>query len=91
MPASTPAAGLPSRASHVGHDKVIRLIIGLATKGLSSLRNVRLARINDVPGFLLERPGGEVATIAFDFRDGQITGIYRMLNPDKLRHVHAVS
>jgi len=81
---SAPAAIRPV----VGRDKVIRLIGGLAKKGLSGLRNVRLAQINGVPGFVLDRPDGQPATVAFDFRDSKITGIYLMLNPDKLRHIH---
>ncbi len=75
----------------VGRDKVVRLIRGLSAKGLSTIREVRSAQINGIPGFILERNNGELAAVAFDFRDGRIANIYLMLNPEKLRHLTAAS
>jgi RNA polymerase sigma-70 factor (ECF subfamily) len=71
----------------VGREKVVRLIMGLGKKGLSAIRSVRPAQINGLPGFVIERGESEVLTMAFDFRDGLIAGIYLMINPDKLRHL----
>jgi RNA polymerase sigma-70 factor (ECF subfamily) len=79
----TPAALRPV----VGREKVVRLIMGLGKKGLSAIRAVRPAQINGLPGFVIERGASEVLTMAFDFRDGLIAGIYLMINPDKLRHL----
>jgi len=70
-----------------GRDKVVRLIMGLGKKGLAAIRAVRPAQINGLPGFIIERGAGEVLTMAFDYRDGLIAGIYLMINPDKLRHL----
>jgi RNA polymerase sigma-70 factor (ECF subfamily) len=70
-----------------GRDKVVRLIMGLGKKGLAAIRAVRPAQINGLPGFVIERGAGEVLTMAFDYRDGVIAGIYLMINPDKLRHL----
>jgi RNA polymerase sigma-70 factor (ECF subfamily) len=77
-----------ARRPVVGRDKVIRLIKGLSSKGLSSLREVRPAQINGVAGFILESTNGQVMTLAFDFRHAKIANIYLMLNPDKLHHLH---
>jgi RNA polymerase sigma-70 factor, ECF subfamily len=84
---TAPAARRPI----VGRDKVVRLIQGLAAKGISGLRKVRPATINGFPGFITERDDGQLAAVAFDFRDGRIANIYLMLNPDKLRHLPAES
>ncbi len=73
----------------VGRDKVVRLIKGLAAKGLGTLEEVRLAQINGAPGFIMRRTDGQIAAVAFDFRAGKIANIYLMLNPDKLRHLRA--
>jgi RNA polymerase sigma-70 factor, ECF subfamily len=70
-----------------GRDKVVRLIMGLGKKGLAAIRAVRPAQINGLPGFIIERGAGEVLTLAFDYRDGLIAGLYLMINPDKLRHL----
>jgi hypothetical protein len=37
---------------------------------------VRPAQINGLPGFVIERGVSELVTVAFDFRDGLIVGIY---------------
>ena len=71
----------------VGRDKVVRLIMGLGKKGLAAIRTVRPAQINGLPGFVIERGADEMLTVAFDYRDGLIAGIYLMINPDKLRHL----
>jgi RNA polymerase sigma-70 factor, ECF subfamily len=70
-----------------GRDKVVRLIMGLGKKGLTTITSVRPAQINGLPGFIIERGAGEILTMAFDFRDGAIGGVYLMINPDKLRHL----
>jgi RNA polymerase sigma-70 factor (ECF subfamily) len=70
-----------------GRDKVVRLITGLSRKGLATIRKIRATQINGSPGFIVERTGGEILTMAFDFRDGQIANIYLTMNPDKLRHL----
>jgi RNA polymerase sigma-70 factor (ECF subfamily) len=76
-----------ARRPIVGRDKVTRLIAGLAKKGGPTIQKVRPSQINGAPGFIIERPDGEVLTMAFDFRDGLIANIYVVINPDKLRHL----
>jgi RNA polymerase sigma-70 factor (ECF subfamily) len=36
---------------------------------------------------VLRGEDGAIDTIAFEWRDGRVTGIYITRNPDKLRHV----
>jgi RNA polymerase sigma-70 factor, ECF subfamily len=82
---SAPAARRPI----IGRDKVVRLIQGLAAKGISGRRKVRPAEVNGFPEFITERDDGQMAAVAFDYRGGRIANIYLMLNPEKLRHLHA--
>ncbi len=49
------------------------------------------ARINLLPGFVVRGADGSVQTIAFEVREDAITGIYMVMNPDKLRHVPMVA
>ena len=44
--------------------------------------------VNGLPGFVTREADGELQTTALDIEDGQVTAIYIMRNPDKLRHLH---
>jgi RNA polymerase sigma-70 factor (ECF subfamily) len=79
-----PAALNPIR----GADKITRFLEGIARKAdnVSGWR-FRPLRLNGQPGFILAAPDGTMQTIGFDIRDGRITAIYVVLNPDKLRRV----
>ena len=72
----------------VGRDDIIRLIQGLAWRGgLPATLELKPARINGCPGFVLMRPDGP-ETIAFEpGPDGLIAAIYQVRNPEKLTHV----
>jgi RNA polymerase sigma-70 factor, ECF subfamily len=72
----------------VGRDDIIRLIQGLAWRGgIPEALDLKPARINGFPGFVLMRPDGP-ETIAFEpGPDGLIAAIYQVRNPEKLRHV----
>ena len=48
--------------------------------------NVRAARINGLPGFVLRDATG-VETIAVETSGEQIVALYIIRNPDKLRHL----
>jgi len=73
----------------VGADKVARLVVGLDTKfGLPPGASGRLARINGMPGFVFTGRDGPIQTVAFELgKDGLISAIYAVRNPDKLRHL----
>jgi RNA polymerase sigma-70 factor, ECF subfamily len=76
-----------ARRPIIGRDKVVSLVMGLSRKGATQIKAVRSAQINGLPGFIIERGGNEILTLAFDFRDGLIANIYLIINPDKLRHL----
>jgi RNA polymerase sigma-70 factor (ECF subfamily) len=72
----------------IGRDKIARFFIGVARKGsLLWGYNDTPAQINGQPGFIITEPDGHVSTMAFDIRDGVITSIYIVRNPEKLCHV----
>jgi RNA polymerase sigma-70 factor (ECF subfamily) len=72
----------------VGVDAVLALLDGLGRMfGRAPSQLVRYASINGLPGFVTIEADGLSQTTAFDIRDGRISAIYIMRNPDKLRHV----
>lgn len=75
----------------VGRDDIIRLIEGLLWRqAIPETRELRPARINGSPGFVLMRCDGP-ETMAFEpGPDGLIAAIYQVRNPEKLTHVAAV-
>lgn len=73
----------------VGRDDVMALIRGLAWRQTRwpNLENARAARINGLPGLVLQFEDGP-ATISFEpAGDGRISAIYIMRNPEKLGRV----
>jgi RNA polymerase sigma-70 factor, ECF subfamily len=75
-----------------GADRVARCVLGVASKrrtagGLEE----RFARINGEPGVLSYLDGVPLAATVFALRGGRIHGIYRVLNPDKLRTVPSLA
>ena len=72
----------------VGREDVMRLIRGLIWRGKApAIDDIRQARINGAPGFILRDSGG-VQTIAFEpDADGRLAAIYIVRNPEKLRRV----
>jgi RNA polymerase sigma-70 factor, ECF subfamily len=70
-----------------GFDAVMKLFERFATL-LRETKFVRAAFINGLPGFVTLEADGELQTTALDIKDGKITAIYVMRNPDKLRHLH---
>ena len=74
----------------VGREEVLRLIQGLIWRGTRpAIDDVRPARINGAPGFILRDPGG-VQTIGFEAdAEGRLAAIYIVRNPEKLRGVES--
>jgi RNA polymerase sigma-70 factor (ECF subfamily) len=48
---------------------------------------VRFARINGLPGVIVDAPEGVVQTTAFEIEGDVIRALYVVRNPDKLRHL----
>lgn len=73
----------------VGRNDVMLLLKGLASRGAFpvSAIDVRRARVNGLPGFIMTDPEG-IGVWAFEpSTDGRIAAIYGMRNPEKLKHV----
>jgi RNA polymerase sigma-70 factor, ECF subfamily len=76
----TRAAPVPVR----GADKVLRFIAGILTR-LGGVPQVEIVEFNGHPGAILTS-GDLTQIVGISVRDGQISEIYSVLNPDKLRY-----
>jgi RNA polymerase sigma-70 factor (ECF subfamily) len=71
-----------------GIEDVMKLHGGLARLfAKNGSRFLRFAVINGLPGFVTMEADDTLQTTALAIRDGKISGIYIMRNPDKLGHV----
>jgi len=71
-----------------GVDKIMRFLAGIARKNPSlAVSRARPALVNGLAGFVLREEDGSINTLAFEHRDGRITAIYVVRNPEKLQHV----
>lgn len=66
----------------VGRDKVARLFVGLMRKepGMELVEE----DVNGLPGVTVRIAGTTVAVVAADVRDGLVTDLWLVINPDKL-------
>jgi RNA polymerase sigma-70 factor (ECF subfamily) len=74
-----------------GIRQVAKFIAGYGQKTFAGqgMSPVRFARINGMPGFATLEADGLPQTMSFEIKDGKVTGIYVIRNPEKLRHVTA--
>ncbi|AGT09921.1 RNA polymerase sigma factor SigJ [Paracoccus aminophilus] len=71
-----------------GRRRAAQLFAGIARKWPMPERPCPpLCRINGSPGFVSTERGGIRQTTALEIREGRITAIWIMRNPDKLRHL----
>jgi RNA polymerase sigma-70 factor (ECF subfamily) len=70
-----------------GVDRVLRLFAGVARKAHIRPVLLRAATIDGLPGFVSIDRGELLQTTALEIRNGRISAIYIMRNPEKLRHV----
>jgi RNA polymerase sigma-70 factor (ECF subfamily) len=75
-----------ARRHIVGASRVARLF-AILTRKFGPARRAAPARINGLPGLVMQDAAGLTQTLAFEIRDGAIATLYLMRNPDKLRHV----
>ncbi|MFI6479199.1 RNA polymerase sigma factor SigJ [Nonomuraea sp. NPDC050663] len=77
--------GLVSAALHPieGREQVVRFALGLAGRapGLTLVEST----VNGQPGLVAQNDGVTVAVIAFEITDDQVTRMWAVRNPDKLR------
>jgi RNA polymerase sigma factor (sigma-70 family) len=70
-----------------GIDRALRLYVGLARKPYYQPVLLRTGIIDGLPGYITIDRAEVLQTTALEIRDGRITAIYTVRNPDKLRHV----
>ncbi|MEP3145173.1 sigma-70 family RNA polymerase sigma factor [Qipengyuania citrea] len=73
-----------------GVDRVLRLFRGLARKAAYRPRLLRIVMIDGLPGFVSIDQGAALQTTALEVREGKISALYIVRNPDKLRHIKAM-
>lgn len=67
-----------------GSERIAALLIDVAEKVPDCVRIERT--VNGQPGLAVEQDGVTVTVMAFDIVNGQITNIWSVRNPEKLRH-----
>ncbi|WP_438481639.1 sigma-70 family RNA polymerase sigma factor [Oleiharenicola lentus] len=75
-----------ARRHILGAERIARMFSMLRRKH-GPARSVGPVLVNGRPGLLMQDAAGITQTLAFDFRDGSITAIYLVRNPEKLRHL----
>lgn len=71
-----------------GAEKIMRFLAGIMRKSPSlSAMQTRSAVVNGLAGFVMREDDGSIDTAALEHRDGRITTIYLIRNPEKLQHV----
>ncbi len=81
-----PAAINPIR----GPEKIARFFIGLA-KRMPPNTSFRVARVNGAPGFVSYIEGAVYFVAEVNFSDGRVASFRIVRNPEKLRHVPALT
>jgi len=70
----------------IGAENVVHFLEEVRSR-YQGMRNLKLARINGQPA-MIEIHGEQIFNVTtFDFRDGHISAIFTVLNPDKLKGV----
>jgi RNA polymerase sigma-70 factor, ECF subfamily len=81
------------RLGHVveGADRVARFLVGGSRKRAGAWWRddftTRFAKINGLPGVIVDAPEGPVQTAAFEIEGDVIRALYVVRNPDKLHHL----
>jgi RNA polymerase sigma-70 factor (ECF subfamily) len=78
-----------------GADRAARVILAATRKRADTWWRedfkMRFAIINGLPGLIVDAPAGPVQTTAIEIEGDVIRALYVVRNPDKLRHLAAVS
>jgi RNA polymerase sigma-70 factor (ECF subfamily) len=75
-----------------GRDRVARLWLGLARRGLKERIRFELVRVNGQPGAVgYDEDGRVVGVIVLDIADGLVQATRSIINPDKLAHLGPLS
>jgi RNA polymerase sigma-70 factor, ECF subfamily len=77
-------AARAARRPVVGADRVSRLLLNLARRGLGVAVSFRRAELNGAPGMVVLDGDNPVLAMVAAVEDGRVTAIWSVLNPDKL-------
>jgi RNA polymerase sigma-70 factor (TIGR02957 family) len=73
----------------VGRVQVARFMLGLTRQARHNALRMEPVAVNGQPGArVVDADGHTLSVMALDIADGHVRGVYNMLNPDKLRHLH---
>jgi RNA polymerase sigma-70 factor (ECF subfamily) len=73
-----------------GSDRIARFFAGVLRKANHQVpQAVTLRRVNQQAGCLLQYENGDLVVAAIETRDGLVTRIYVVSNPDKLQHLRS--
>lgn len=75
----------------LGSERIARFFAGLSSKRGGQFLDAVVTRLNGMPGVLATEIDGLPRSTTLEVRDGRITAIYIVRNPDKLRHVAALA
>ncbi|MGH9236356.1 MAG: RNA polymerase subunit sigma-24, partial [Acidimicrobiales bacterium] len=68
----------------VGADRVSRLLLNMARRGLGAAVTFRRAELNGAPGMVALAGDTPILAMAAVVEDGKVSTIYSVVNPDKL-------
>jgi RNA polymerase sigma-70 factor, ECF subfamily len=69
-----------------GAERIARFLIAIARKAPAGARS-RPVRVNGDPGMHTDIASGPAGVLALELAEGEIVGIWIVVNPDKLRHL----
>ncbi|WP_367039857.1 RNA polymerase sigma-70 factor [Streptomyces sp. Je 1-332] len=75
-----------ARKPVVGREKVLRFVVGGMEKFASAM-DLSYAEVNGAPAIVARTAGAVVGIASFEFRDGLVSEVWVMVNPDKLGFV----
>ena len=72
----------------VGRERVVRLLRGLINRARQRNLRIRVVKVNGQAGAVVVDANDKVVNVvSFDVRDGAVSSIWSVVNPDKLRHL----
>lgn len=72
----------------VGRERVVRLLTGLINRARQRNLRIRVEKVSGQAGAVVVDANDKVVNVvSFDVRDGAVSSIWSVVNPDKLRHL----
>jgi len=75
-----------------GIDRILRLLAGVGRQIMALDISLEPREINGQPGAILHDRAGEITNVlVLEFRDGRVSAVRSVINPEKLRHLGPVA